>query len=81
MNLGTRSQIAIAAAALTVGALLTSSTPAAAYDTCTVDWCVGVVLYYSDSTYTQLVGERSYAPCGAYQWGETTRHYVETRAC
>jgi len=71
----TRPRIALAAAAL-AGALLAPATPASAFDTtpCTVYNCDTLLMYYSDSTKTVLVGEWQDGPCGYVNWGQETNY-------
>ena len=74
--LGTRSRIAIAAAMLSGGALLAPAAPAAALKTdCgTFTYCDTLIVYYSDSTKTYVVGEYENGPCGQVNWGQKTSY-------
>jgi hypothetical protein len=73
MKLGTRSRIAVAAAVLSTGALLGPIAPAAAtYPQCVPDHCDSVAVYYSDATYTTMVGVFGGDACGEMAWGVTS---------
>jgi hypothetical protein len=78
MKFRTRSRIAIAAAVLATGALLGPAAPAtAAYPICMPDHCDTLVRYFSDASYSQLVGEYGSEVCGYVEWGTQT-DYVRT---
>lgn len=73
MKLATRPRIAIAATMLAAGALLTPATPAAAGSLCYVYDCDWATYYYSDASYTTIVGAHSDGVvCGPMEWGEQT---------
>ena len=76
MRLGTRPRTAIATAALSIAALLGPSTPAAAGEYCGPDNCDVWYTFYSDATYTVVVGEYTTEVCGSVDWGERTTYFT-----
>jgi hypothetical protein len=75
VKLGTRSRIAIAAAVLSGGALLApASSSATSIPQCVPDHCDSLIRYFSDATYTHLVGEQAGEVCGVVDWGEQTQY-------
>jgi hypothetical protein len=68
--------MAISAAVLTIGALLSTSSPATATEYCSVDTCDFWYTFYSDATYTVVVGEFTTEICGSVDWGERTQYFT-----
>jgi hypothetical protein len=82
MKLGTRSRVALAAVALSSGALLAPAAPAAASSPCVPDHCDLLYIYYSDASLTHEVGESAHGFCGDIEQGVHTEYYrVIRRTC
>lgn len=76
MKRGTRFRIAITAAIFTLGTLLSTSSPATAGEYCGADNCDVWYTFYSDATYTVVVGEFTTEVCGSVDWGERTQYFT-----